>query len=249
MIYVTGDTHARFNRFTMTSFPEQEKMTKKDYVIIVGDFGGIFSTDENDKTEKWWLDWLEEKPFTTLFICGNHENFDRLDAYPIEEWHGGKVHKIRPSIIHLMRGQVFDIDGKTFFTFGGASSHDVRDGILEIGDKRIKEWKYDRTKFFRVNHVSWWQQEMPNDEERKEGLENLEKHNFKVDFILTHDGPSSIIAQMGNESFNIDRHEKYLQTIMEKTDYSLWIFGHMHVEQVFMAERCVCTYFLIKRLV
>ena len=26
----------------------------------------------------------------------------------VELWHGGKVHKVRPSVIHLMRGQVFD---------------------------------------------------------------------------------------------------------------------------------------------
>ena len=77
------------------------------------------------------MDWLEGKPFTTLFVDGNHENFDRLYAYPVEEWHGGKVHKIRPSVIHMMRGQVFAIDGKSVFTFGGASSHDIDGGILE----------------------------------------------------------------------------------------------------------------------
>ena len=31
---------------------------------------------------------------------------------------------ISDSICHLMRGQVFDIDGKTFFTFGGGNSID-----------------------------------------------------------------------------------------------------------------------------
>ena len=36
-----------------------------------------------------------------------------------------------------MRGQVFTIDDKTFFTFGGAQSHDIRDGILETDDPRI----------------------------------------------------------------------------------------------------------------
>lgn len=31
---------------------------------------------------------------------------------------------IQKSFLHLMRGQVFEIDGKKIFTFGGASSHD-----------------------------------------------------------------------------------------------------------------------------
>ena len=30
-----------------------------------------------------------------------------------------------------MRGQVFEIEGKTFFTMGGAASHDIQDGILD----------------------------------------------------------------------------------------------------------------------
>ena len=49
---------------------------------------------------------------------GNHENFTRLYNYPIEEWHGGKVHKIRDSVLHLMRGEIFDIDNKKAFIFG-----------------------------------------------------------------------------------------------------------------------------------
>jgi hypothetical protein len=77
---------------------------------------------------------LEEKPFTTLFGSGNHENFDLLAEYPVEDWHGGKVQRIRPSVIHLMRGQVYSIQGKTFFTMGGASSHDINGGILEPDD-------------------------------------------------------------------------------------------------------------------
>ena len=31
------------------------------------------------------LDWLDGKAFTTLFVDGNHENFDRLYAYPVEK--------------------------------------------------------------------------------------------------------------------------------------------------------------------
>ena len=85
-------------------------MSKDDYVIILGDFG-IW---RDSPQQRWYLNWLEEKHFTTLFIDGNHENYDILDSYPVEEWHGGKVHFIKLSIIHLMRGQVFDIDGLKF---------------------------------------------------------------------------------------------------------------------------------------
>ena len=141
MIYITGDCHQDFERFNLDVFPEQKEMTKDDCVIICGDFGGVWNRNEESSRESKLMDWLENRSFTTLFVDGNHENFDRLYAYPIEKWHGGKVHKIRPSVIHLMRGQVFEIDGKSIFAFGGASSHDIAGGILEPDDPDFKKKK------------------------------------------------------------------------------------------------------------
>lgn len=109
MIFITGDTHQDYRRFTELCFPEQKEMTKDDYVIICGDFGGVWNYQHESEREKMLMDELEAKSYTTLFVDGNHENFDRLYDYPVELWHGGKVHKIRPSVIHLMRGQVFDM--------------------------------------------------------------------------------------------------------------------------------------------
>ena len=76
MIYITGDTHAEFkHRFNMENFPEQKEMTKDDYVIICGDFGGVWDVGWESKSEKYWLDWFEERSYTLLFVDGNHENF------------------------------------------------------------------------------------------------------------------------------------------------------------------------------
>ena len=118
MFYVTGDTHGNQTQW-MTSM---DKFLKKgDTIIVVGDFGiGFF--DGRHWPEDMFFDYLSEKPYTVLFIDGNHENHDRLNEMPVTEWHGGKVHKVRPSVIHLMRGQVFDIDGVSVFTFGGTIS-------------------------------------------------------------------------------------------------------------------------------
>lgn len=130
-------------------------------MIICGDFGGVWDRDASGKKETWWLDWLENRPFTTLFVDGNHENFDRLYSYPVEMWNGGKVHKIRPSVIHLMRGQVYRIDGKKIFSFGGARSHDISGGILEPEDPDYAQKKKQLDQGwepYRINHVSWWAQ-------------------------------------------------------------------------------------------
>ena len=85
MIYITGDCHSNFERFNTRNFPEQKEMTKDDYVIICGDFGGVWNKDGESKMETSALDWLDGKAFTTLFVDGNHENFDRLYAYPVEK--------------------------------------------------------------------------------------------------------------------------------------------------------------------
>ena len=87
-VWITGDIHGNPQRFSTDNFPEQKEMTKDDVVIILGDFGLVWDYSGENKTEKYWLDWLENKPFTTLFVDGNHDNFDRLDDYPIEQWHG-----------------------------------------------------------------------------------------------------------------------------------------------------------------
>ena len=135
MIYITGDTHSDFSKFTEENFPIQSEMTKDNYVIICGDFGGVWTFEEESSREKEALDWLNNKNFTTLFVDGNHENYTRLYNYPIEEWKGGKVHKIRDSVLHLMRGEIFDIDNKKIFAFGGARSHDIQDGILNLDEE------------------------------------------------------------------------------------------------------------------
>ncbi len=241
MIYLTGDTHGEVQRFSADSFPEQKEMTKDDYVIILGDFGLVWDYRGESGYEKYWLEWLEEKPFTTLFIDGNHENHDRLDAMPVEEWHGGKAHKIRPSIIHLMRGQVFDIDGVKVFAFGGAASHDIKDGVLEPGDPRIRRWNRDNNKLFRINKQSWWDRELPSKVELAEGMENLDKVGWKVDFVLTHCTSASTTAMISTAHSEADVLTRYLQEIKERLQYRYWFFGHHHMDKTISANE-YCLY-------
>lgn len=239
MIYITGDCHGKFGRFNTENFPEQKGMTKNDYVIICGDFGGIWGPylGKYWNSEQYWLDWLENKPFTTLFVDGNHENFDRLcgGEYQVREWHGGKVHEIRPSVLHLMRGEVFEIDGKKIFAFGGASSHDIQDGILEMDEdgewRRIaKEWDA-RYRMYRIKSLTWWPEELPSQDELDNGTRNLEKHDWKVDFIVTHTPPAGIVGMLGHGMYKQDVLTIYLQEIKQRIEYTRWLFGHMHINR------------------
>ena len=249
MVFVTGDTHGDWiNRLNVDSFPEQKEMTKDDYVIICGDFG-IW---DNSKREKYNLRWLDDKPFTTLFVSGNHENYDILDSLEMSEWHGGLVNFVRKSVIHLMRGQVFNIEDKTFFTFGGASSHDISAGILEPDDPNFKEKKkqLDKDPFalYRINHVSWWERELPSENEMEMGLNNLKKENNKVDYIITHSPSTSELYLMGGKGlYQSDILTNYLEDVKANTEYKRHFFGHMHCNKA-INDKDICLYEQIIRI-
>ena len=71
MICISGDTHGDFRRFSTKDFPQQKKMSREDYLIITGDFGGVWN---GYKEENTWLDRLEDKLFTTLWVDGIKPN-------------------------------------------------------------------------------------------------------------------------------------------------------------------------------
>ena len=230
-IYITGDTHGGFQRFGSTYFPQQKNMGREDYVIITGDFGGLWDGSNKDQ---YWLDWLEEKPFTTLFVDGNHENFDLLNALPEKRWNGGRVHVAREHILHLMRGQVFTFGGLTWFTMGGAASHDIQDGVLDPAapDFERQYWLMRRLRaMFRVMGVSWWPEELPGAEEYSEALANLERADWTVDCILTHCAPSSIVKKL-NPDYGTDELTDFLETVRQRCRFAWWFFGHYHRNQI-----------------
>ena len=206
-------------------------MTRDDYVIICGDFGGVWSRGDESRQEADILDWLESMPFTLLFVDGNHENFDRLATYPVEVWNGGKVHRVRPHVLHLMRGQVFTIDGVKIFCFGGAASHDIEGGILEPVDPLLplKKSRLNKAKrLSRINHVSWWQEELPALGEMTEGRRNLAACDNQVDFIVTHCCATGTQKALGLEGYETNHLTNFLEEVKQNCQYTKWFFGHYH---------------------
>ena len=213
-IYITGDIHASYDiHKLMQSRFDASNLTKDDYVIICGDFGLVWrGTDE----EAYWIRWLESRPFTTLFIDGNHEGFALLNSLPIEQWHGGKVHRISESVLHLMRGEVFDIDGLKFFAMGGAASSAYDIEHREAG-------------------VSWFAEEVPNSEERAHAEDTLANNDWRVDVVLTHCAPSSAEAAIDNvtdrlELHPMDEYTDWLESLKGRLTYKAWFCGHYHVD-------------------
>ena len=234
MIYITGDTHAEFSRFTTKRFPDQREMTRDDFVIICGDFGGVWY---DNSTERYNLKQLARRNPTFLFADGNHENFDRLNSeFPVVDFHGGKAHKIRENIYHLMRGYVYELEGKTFFVFGGARSHDIQDGIIDPAEypslkEAVKDYNF-RTlhlgEMLRIKGLSWWKQELPTQEEMDRGIENLKRYDFKVDYVISHCCPTFVATLLGFK--NPDKLTDYFQSLIfdHGLQFCEWHFGHYH---------------------
>lgn len=207
-IFITGDTHGSMDLRRLGSgfFSTGCELDKQDYVIVCGDFGLVWA---DNSESNYWLRWLEKKPFTTLFVDGNHENFDMLESMETEEWHGGLVHRVRPSILHLMRGQAFTISGRSFFCMGGARSVD-------------KAW--------RTPHKSWWPQEMPSSEEYARALDTLDALSWKTDYVLTHCAASNVQYRL-NPTYENDELTRFLFDVERKLDYRHWFFGHYHEDR------------------
>lgn len=241
MVYVTGDTHGNVWRFDEKYFPDQKEMTREDTVIVLGDFGCVW--DKYSIAEIQKLDYLEEKPFTLCFVDGNHENFDRLyNEFETVDFHGGKAHKVRENIYHLMRGYIFDFDGKKFFAFGGASSHDIQDGILDRKNFKSDEDFLDawdnmtvQGKMFRVNHFTWWKQELPDEREMVRGKQNLESVNYKVDYVITHCLPQTIASDMDYPEGDV--LTAYFDDLINRgLQFYKWYCGHYHKNRAYSPQ-------------
>lgn len=217
MIYVTGDLHGfttleeknRLSRRNFDIYPLLRSLTKEDYLIVCGDFGLFW---DNSSEERYWRDWLSKKPYTTLFLDGNHENFEMLGTFPVSEWMGGQVQEVGGGMRHLLRGQVYMIDGKRIFIMGGAESH----------DKELRE-----------EGTSWWPQEMPTEAEFDEARRNLDACGWRVNYVLTHSLPTPVQAQIFQQdpdAYPGNALTDFLEEIRQKLTFRAWYSGHYHLD-------------------
>lgn len=207
MIYITGDTHGDISCLKNSGL---SRLGEKDYLIICGDFGFIWNPD--DPKEKKNLEWLKKRKYTICFVDGAHENFDILNSYQPYRWKGGNTHKIADNIYHLMRGEIFTIENKTFFVMGGGESEDA---------------------YMREYGVSRWTDELPNAQEMKNGAANLNETDKTINYILTYEAPTAakdILRQRMHKNTLITPLNTYLQEVLKNVDYLHWYFGSLHLD-------------------
>ena len=134
MIYFTGDMHGDRKRFNAWKL---RWLGEKDALVVCGDFGFLWN---GSPEEEEILQWIGKRRYQVLFLEGTHDNLDLLERYPVEEWNGGLTHRITGNLRHLIRGQIFSIQGKSLLALGGGESRDAA---------------------FRRAGENWWPQELP----------------------------------------------------------------------------------------
>lgn len=208
MVYITGDMHGAEERLYSRDW---FKLRSGDVLIVCGDFGYIWNGGEK---EREYIEYLGSRKFTVAFLDGTHDNLDYISGCRTTYWKGGMIHRIHGNLIHLMRGQIFNIDGKSFFTFGGGESTD---------------------KDMRIENGLWWKEEIPSPLEMANGAKALDENGRQVDFILTHEPPSLVKSAMLLRRGQADRVNKingYFEEIDEMCQYKHWVFGSMHEDRL-----------------
>lgn len=229
MIYYTGDLHGSYDIHKLSSqnFKEQKELTKKDYLVIAGDFGLIWYHEAHKffKEEDYWLNWLNNRNYTTLVVLGNHENYDIINSekFKLVSMFGDVVKQVRDSVFILQTGHIYNIDGIKTFAFGGGMSID---------------------KHRRTEHISWWREEIPSYSEMKMGIDNLTKINNNVDVIISHATHRKMFESLN--LFDIGKETDplipYLTQVQENTNYKFWVNGHYHIDKMHIPSKTASLY-------
>ena len=219
-IYLSGDTHGDITRFSTSNFPEGKDLTKEDLVIQLGDFGVIWDQADTSN-EIYWMNWLADKPWTTLVVQGNHDNHDIIESLPKGLLYGGYVYEYKcqkGTVYFTVPGEVYTINGEKYLAVPKARSID---------------------KAYRTEGRSWWAKEMLSADEENNTLDNLDNHNWKVHFLLSHTCPDSVIgAFLDNPSSPKFRDpvSRFLEFIANKLDFHANLFGHFHNPRTYVDE-------------
>ena len=212
-VFITGDTHQSLdiNKLNSKNFPLNSILTKDDILIICGDWGCIWDGSGEDK---YWQNWYEKKNFTTFVVLGNHENYDLIQNYPIVQFCGGRARKVSDSVYLEIRGEVYNFNGKTFLSFGGADSTD---------------------KHLRKEGESWWSGERITEEDLENARKNVKKYDY-IDYVITHTGGSEINRFIG---FEPSESDKILDQILSEIKYGTHYCGHYHVDLYYLNHRII----------
>ena len=212
MVILTGDTHGEFDR--IEQFCEEYETTENDVMVILGDAGINYWLDEQDEALK---ERLSQLPITLFCIHGNHEERpEEVPGYELVEWRGGFVwiQPEYPNLLFAKDGEIYQFDGKTVITIGGAYSVD---------------------KYYRLAvGAPWFGTEQPDERTKGQVMSALNRAGWKVDYVFSHTVPLSAIPRHAllptvDQKMVDNSTEERMEEIDQKLEYQGWFAGHFHI--------------------
>lgn len=198
-----GDWHA--NTGWACRAIDYAKEQGAETIVHLGDYGYTFTRSFRDGVEAA----LTRVGLTLLFVDGNHDNHEWLNALPVGE---DGVRRITDRVHHLPRGYRWEWDGVRFLALGGAFSVDRRRRTL--GE-------------------SWWAGETITDDDVARAIAG-----GPADVLVSHDCPSGVhipglergaLLFPADALAQSDEHRKRLREVVDAVQpVSVW-HGHYHV--------------------
>lgn len=209
MLCTAGDAHGALDRLYADVLDLERAIgVSFDWVLHVGDFGIWPDPDRVDKATRHhdgagdfprWIADAHEAPRRTVFIKGNHEDFEWLDARPTREVH--------PGLHYLRNGEVFELTarGEILRVGGiggchGPSNFERPSGSLAGYSKR----HYTR------------------DEIEKLGT------RADLDIVMTHDAPKGVRFPKHRRGEGFESVAAGLDDLLARTKPRVCFFGHHH---------------------
>ncbi len=239
MLFCSGDTHGKvIERFSYRQNLSLRQLTEEDIVFQLGDFGQPFGPNSYKEAENVFK-FLNDKPWTTIVIGGNHDDYNYWQSCPQVKLFNGKARQATIqgesfSVFFVDEITIFDINDFHILAIPGAESHDA-DVILDPNDKYFKIQKRSMKKqnrFFRVKNQSWWPQERMSVQKNAEFMEYHMNEHF--DFILTHDAPALINSWFKRSDasgrYNSTVGQLFLEELRKNLNFDAWFHGHFHFD-------------------
>ena len=209
-ICAAGDIHGALSRLydDVTAF-EASLGIRFDWVLHVGDFGiwpdptRIDRGTRNHDGAGEFHAWLAEKraaPRRTVFIKGNHEDFEWLERQHSRE--------VLPNLTHLPNGHTVDLEDRLSGSIRvggvggcyGPSDYERPSRQLRGYEKR----HYTRDEIERLKTVG------------------------SIDIVLTHDAPAGVQFPTHRRGSNYISNATGLDTLLDKVRPRVAFFGHHH---------------------
>ena len=208
MLYVTGDLHGDMSRMRE---PDLKRLKKDDALLVCGDFGFVW---DGSAAEQKQLHKLAKSRYQLLFCEGTHDNLDLLAQYPQVEFAGGSARHLGGNLYYLQRGQIYLLQNKRIFVFGGGETSDL-DG--------------------RQQGVNWWEQEMPDEAQLQQTRQRLAECDYTFDYAITHECCGQLKrflqVQQQNPEERLNRLNCFFDELVARATFSHWYFGCYHIDR------------------